>query len=509
MRATMPGVRRLGVIALLAALTIVGSADAGSVHRAAAFPGAAGGGRPLVTAVFPSASEFSRGALARIRDLGASMVRVNVRWASVAPLVQPQTWDPANPADPSYRWAWLDTRVEAVVAQGLTPYLVAFDAPTWAQASPASHGSASNRPNAAQFGDFAEALARHYSGGYPGVPQVLYYEAWNEPNLSLELVPQLVHDRPVSPGAYRALLNAFADAVHGVDPANVVIAGGLAPFRDITPSVLAQRNDWGPLTFMRSLLCLSKKLHRTCKARVSFDVWSMHPYTSGGPTHHAAFPDDVSLGDLSKVTKVLRAARAQHVISAPRGVGFWVTEFSWDSKPPDPNGVPVSYLARWVPEALYTMWKAGVSQVTWFTVVDHPLSSSYIQSGLYFQRGGRFGRIKPYATGFRFPFVAYPRGGGRIFVWGRTPASKPGRVAIEQKVGNRRHLVRTLRANRFGIFMGMVPRHGSGPLQAQLRPGDEASLPFSLTPLPDKFFNPFGLPVQLEPRHPHHKKHGG
>lgn len=366
----------------------------------------------------------------------------------------------------------------------------------------------SNRPDPAQYGDFAEALARHFSGKYPGVPRIRYYEAWNEPNLSVYLIPQLVRDRPVAPGLYRRLLNAFAAAVHGVDPSNVVIAGGLAPFRDITPSVLRQRQDWGPLTFMRSLLCLSKTLHRTCKARVSFDVWSMHPYTSGGPTHHAAFPDDVSLGDLGKVTKVLRAAEAQHVISAPRGVGFWVTEFSWDSDPPDPKAVPVSYLERWVPEALYTMWKAGVTVVTWFTLVDQPLSTSYIQSGFYFQRAGAIGKIKPYARGFRFPFVAYPRNGA-IFVWGRTPTSRPGEVAISQDVSGHWRRAGTLRANRFGIFTGTVPRLGSGRLRAELRPGGERSLTFSLTPIPDKFFNPFGLPKLFEPRHRRHKKHGG
>lgn len=502
----MAHVRRLGVIPLLAALTLAGSADAGSGHRATSFPGAAGGGRPLVTAVLPAASELSPGALGRVRRLGASMVRVEVLWSKVAPPAQPQAWDPTNPADPHYDWTSLDAEVEAVVAQGLTPYLVAYDAPPWAQASPAAGGLASNRPNPTEFGDFAEALARHFSGAYPGVPRVRYYEPWNEPNLSLFLVPQLVHKRPVSPGVYRALLNAFAAAVHGVDPANVVIAGGLAPFRDITPSVLRQRKDWGPLSFMRNVLCLSKTLHRTCRARVSFDVWSMHPYTSGGPTHHAILPNDVSLGDLHKVTRVLRAARAQHAIQAPRGVGFWVTEFSWDSKPPDPKGVPVSYLERWVPEALYTMWKAGVSDVTWFHLVDQPLSTSYFQSGLYFQRRGGIGKIKPYATGFRFPFVAYPRNGG-IFVWGRTPTSRAGRVAIRQKVTGRWHRVGTLHANRFGIFTGTVRRLGSGRLQAKLQPGNETSLTFSLTPIPDKFFNPFGLPTLLEPHH--HKKHGG
>src|SRR5213075_986822 len=103
--------------------------------------------------------------------------------------------------------------------------------------------------------------------------------------------------------------------------------------------VVAQDSDWGPLSFMRRLLCLSRALRPTCGFRVRFDVWSTHPYTSGGPTHHAIKPNDVSLGDLPKMRAVLDAAvRAHHILSSGRPE-FWVTEFSWDSKPPDPGGV--------------------------------------------------------------------------------------------------------------------------------------------------------------------------
>ena len=59
---------------------------------------------------------------------------------------------------------------------------------------------------------------------------------------------------------FRALLNAFARSVHAVHSNNVVIAGGLAPFRDITPSILSQNDDWGPAAFLRTVLCLSKSL---------------------------------------------------------------------------------------------------------------------------------------------------------------------------------------------------------------------------------------------------------
>ena len=120
------------------------------------------------------------------------------------------------------------------------------------------------------------------------------------------------------------------------------------------------------------------------------------------------------------------AVRAGHVRSKgkPR---FWVTEFSWDSKPPDPQGVPTVLHTRWVAEALYRMWLNGVSLVTWFSIRDQPLAASYYQSGLFY-RGGTVAadRPKPALRAFRFPFVGFVERGG-VRVWGRTPGASRAR----------------------------------------------------------------------------------
>jgi hypothetical protein len=291
------------------------------------------------------------------------------------------------------------------------------------------------------------------------------------------------------------MVNAFADAVHSIHRDNVVVAGGLAPFFDNSAEVTRQNEDWGPLTFMRSLLCISKNLKPTCADRVRFDVWSTHPYTSGGPTHHAVKPDDVSLGDLPEMRAVLDAAiRAHHIVSAHHPQ-FWVTEFSWDSKPPDPAGVPTKLLKRWVPQALYQMWRNGVSLVTWFSLRDESPTVSPYQSGLFYAGG----RAKPYLRGFRFPLVAFPRRGG-IYVWGRTPAGAPGRVVVERLApGGTWKRLGNLTTNRFGIFERTFRAQSTGWVRARLGSTD-ATLPFSLTPVPDQFFNPFGLLNLLEPK---------
>ena len=41
-----------------------------------------------------------------------------------------------------------------------------------------------------------------------------YWQLWNEPNLTLFLRPQFVHNQLVSPAWYRQMTNAFYKAVH-------------------------------------------------------------------------------------------------------------------------------------------------------------------------------------------------------------------------------------------------------------------------------------------------------
>ena len=97
---------------------------------------------------------------------------------------------------------------------------------------PSSATAGSWKPDAGAYGQFARAVAIRYSGSYEGLPRVRYYQAWNEPNLSMYLAPQYKGKRSVAPEIYRRLLNSFYAGVKGVDRANVVITGGTAPYGD-------------------------------------------------------------------------------------------------------------------------------------------------------------------------------------------------------------------------------------------------------------------------------------
>ena len=318
-----------------------------------------------------------------------------------------------------------------------------------------------------------------------------YWQLWNEPNAGRELFPQFRGSASVSPGIYRRMLATFTPAVRNVDPENVVIAGGTAPFGHRSPDIQVTP----PMRFMRELLCMSRKppYHATCRTRVPFDVWGHNPYTNGGPTHRAHGADDVSLGDLGRMNALLRAAVRTGHINAAHPVRFFVTEFSWDTSPPDPRGVPLGLHARWVAQALYEMWRSGVSLVTWFRLRDDPLRTSAYQSGLYFYGGKGLDadKPKPALEAFRFPFVAFRRSGG-LFVWGRTPGGTPEQLLVEGRTARGWRALARVATNPHGILERNLPPFAGSTVRARVASSGDHSLPFSLTPTRDRSVFPFG-----------------
>jgi hypothetical protein len=417
----------------------------------------------------------------KARAAGASYVRMVVAWNAVVSGTPPA--NAADPTSPGYDWNWYDDTVGSAVKAGLTPILDIARAPGWALAK--RHGKRINTPTTAALGQFAKALALHYDGKH-GAPAVHVFQVWNEPNLSQDL-------SPVSAAGYRGMVNAVATSVHSVSKANLVVAGGLDPFGNKTKTWHSQ----SPLSYMRALLCLSNGTHphRTCKNTVHFDIWSHHPYTFNGPFGHATRRDDVSLGDLPKMRTLLRAGVKFHRIVSTHPVQFWVTEFSWDTKPPRRHAAPVGLASRWTAEAMYQMWRSGVSLVTWFGLEDKGGKSPY-QSGLFFHaKSLARAKAKPVRTAFRFPFVAY-LGHGKVSVWGRDATSNARVVAIQRRHGTHGtwRTVARIRSNRTGIFRANLKLAASEKdwFRASAA-GSGNSLGFSLTrPSPKLRYGPWG-----------------
>jgi hypothetical protein len=461
--------------------------------------------RPLHTAFLdPFAFAGPEGAtsLGRARRAGAKYVRVLVSWTRTAPnaTVRPAGFDPRNPGDPRYNWTQVDSDVRAALAHGLTPFIYMQGAPAWAENGQRGPNDGPVRPSPAALGDFATAMATRFGGNFGGLPRVRYWQVWNEPNLNIQLAPQTDGGRPVSPDWYRDMVNAVAGAVHAVRSDNVVIAGGLAPFggtsNDPSGGVVPGQERIRPLQFMRQMLCMSggAKPRKTCAHKTEFDIWAHHPYTYGGPTRSAFHADDVSLGDLSTMRGLFRAAQKAGQIKARKPVDFWVTEFSYDSQPADPKGLSLELHARFTSEALYRMWTNGVTLVTWFFIRDEPFPNGAFQSGLYIRGPSAASDIaKPALRSFRFPFVAFKAKNKPITYWGRSPSSARAKVVLEQRVGKRWKRVSTLTTNRYGIFTGKLTKApGRGPVRARLANGKDFSHGFSLRPVKDVRFCPWG-----------------
>lgn len=482
---------------------------AGIACLAACLPAGAAQARPFQTGFLDDASFYNEPPgvasvwLGRAAAAGATLARINVYWSTVAPRQPAPAFEPTDPSDPGYSWSRVDATVRNAVANGLTPILTVLHAPSWAEGSgrAPSAPAGSWRPDPGELAAFARALALRYSGGFPDpddpstvLPRVARFQAWNEPNLFYYLNPQFTRGRPSSPGIYRSLLNSFYRAVKAVQPSATVLSAGLAPIGRENETV-------APLRFMRILTCMGgrRPYRPTCRHRIEADVWSTHPYTTGGPTHEAWDRDDVSLGDLPDMAELLDAAdRHNHIRGKHRRTPFWVSEFSWDTSPPDPGGVPMPLAKRWVAEALYRMWSAGVSAVTWLTIRDGPnpgqgtsWGETY-QSGFY-RFGGRPTAARPKASlqAFHFPFVAFLEGQG-VQVWGRTPTSRPGPVLIQARSNGGWRAVATVRAARSGVFNRFVrtPLSPRGALRAWF--GPDVSLPFSLRLVRDRYVRPFG-----------------
>lgn len=474
----------------------------------------AAGAQPLFTGVTNIGTRAPLG-FERTRATGAQFIRIPLYWGGAAPEKLPQSealyepgpqyasWNPEDPGDPHYEWGESDDDVVRAVAAGLTPVLQVDGAPDWAQRcrTPPVVVPAICNPDPAALRAFATAAARRYSGATPGLPAVRHWQALNEPNLSLFFFPQYdTAGNALSPELYRHLVNAFYAGIKTVSEDNVVLAAGLGPIA-VPPWTI------GPMQFARELLCMRgsrrpKPTPGDCGGGVRFDVFAIQPYTTGAPTRKGK-ANDVQLGDLGKLQALLSAAdRAGRIKGSFARTPLWITEFSWDSRPPDPGGLPMRIEKRWTAEALFRAWRAGVDHFFWFSLRDdlHDPDRKYsetLQSGLYF-RGPTLeqDRPKPILQAFRFPFVAYPRQ-GKLGFWGRTPSSGPGKVRIQLLRDGRWRDALTIDANAQGIFRGTIRTKYGHDQQgsARARFAKSATAPFSMRPVEDFRQPPFGAKI--------------
>jgi hypothetical protein len=427
----------------------------------------------------------------RTAATGAKLVLLEVDWSTVEPSAPPAGVDPTDPAGPEYNLGYLDARVRAFSGSGMSVAFLVTAAPRWAEApgGPANfEAGGSWEPNAAAFGQVAAALARRYSGSYPdplnpgqNLPRVRYFQAWAEANFSVHLAPQWAQSGgnwvPAGPAIYRNMLNAFYTGVKAVHPDNVVITAGFGPYGD-PPGGCSGSQGVGagcrmrPAKFVRELLCVDGGGLRpqACPNPAHFDALAMDPYQVASPATPAFNADDISSADLWKLTKILKKAGATGRALPAGHKQLWVTEFSYDSNPPNPTAESLTTQARWLDQAFYLFWKQGVSTAVWYLVRDQTPTFNPIHyySGVYYYSG----QPKPSFEAFRFPFLIWPTARTHATVWGIAP--RTGRLTVQRRARSTWKTLFTLRATAGGVFVHTISSKLRGNFRAVV--GGESSL---------------------------------
>jgi len=320
--------------------------------------------------------------LQTVDQLGVGLVRYIVNWRRIAPR-KPR--HPANPGDPAYDWTDADATLGALYARGATVLATLVRTPAWANG-----GRGQNAPPTSKYAlsAFAVAVAKRY-------PWLHLWEIWNEPNLQSFL-------KPNSPRLYvQRLLNPAYVELHLLDPANRVAGGATSPRSTST--------GLSPVAFMRGMSA----------AHAQLDAYSHHPY----PVTRGETPFGFARGVCRFCTGVLTMANLEKLIrEVKRDFGparIWLTEYGYETNPPDPSGVSWALQSRYLAEAARRAFAApNVDLLVQFMIQDELRLKGW-QSGLI----SRTGLPKPAFNSFMLPIVVVGRTGTRTRIWGQV---RPG-----------------------------------------------------------------------------------
>jgi hypothetical protein len=308
--------RWLLLVALAGAVALAGCGGSGS--------GGAPSSRPLIglqddRLALPAVNPGPR--LRRIAALGATVVRIDLRWDAIAGSRPTQ---PPNPDDPTYAWAHYDRVVALARRYKLQVMFAIWGTPGWA-ADPSVPPSSRFAPYTARplrakdYGDFAEAAARRYAPW-----GVHLWEVWNEPNVPLYLRPQFERRSgrwvAASPTTYSGLLKAAYRGIRRADPQARVGGGVTAPAGDAQPQACTFQPDCRvtPIAFLDALARPGN--------RPPMDAYSHHPYPIT-PPRSTTFPG-ASYVDLYNLGRLERAMARTYL----RGKPLWLTEFGFATR---------------------------------------------------------------------------------------------------------------------------------------------------------------------------------
>ncbi|MGH2847028.1 MAG: cellulase family glycosylhydrolase [Thermoleophilaceae bacterium] len=250
------------------------------------------------------------------RALGVSRIRVNLLWAYTMP--ESQYNARRKPGTVNYNFTQIDQLIDRAAANGMRVHLsLTGPAPRWANARrrlPTSN-RAWYKPNARQYGEFADVVANHFRG------RVDRYSIWNEPNYKTWLGPL-----KAAPRIYRSMYVRAYRAIKKADRRAQVLIGETSPYS-------RRGRATSPLAFLRKVTCVNRRYRRVRRcARLKADGYAHHPYDF---THTPRFQfrgsDNVTIGTLSRLTRALdRLRRSGALRRTRRGrMPVYLTEYGY------------------------------------------------------------------------------------------------------------------------------------------------------------------------------------
>lgn len=315
--------------------------------------------------------------------LGLDVVRVTLEWYRI------------ESRHGVYRWQRADRLLRALRARGLAPVVTLWGTPGWA------NGGAG--PNVApidalDFERFVEQAALRYRF-------VRHWVIWNEPNKA----PWL---RPTSPRTYvRQILNPAYRGIKAVSRRALVAGGVTAP--------RGGQGGMSPVDFIRGMDAAGARL----------DAYAHHPYP--------IYPGDTPFFGGCKC-KTITMATLERLLGLvdrafPRA-RVWLTEYGYQTNPPDHFGVSRADQARYVGESARRVYAAPkVDMLIHYLYRDEPNLDRW-QSGLETIAG----RAKPSLAATMLPLAQVSRRGARTAIWGQVrPGDGRQRYALQVRVGGR------------------------------------------------------------------------
>ena len=409
-----------------------------------------------------------------IRALGVDIVRTNLIYRRVykspRDRSKPAGFVTSDPNSPQYNWRYHDDLVNAARRNGIQVLMtITSPGPWFSTTNPGAcrREVCTVAPKIGEFGDFAAAVAKRYAG------RVDYYSIGNEFNLGKNwLTPRFKRSRGIKydfgASVYRKMWIAGQRSIARFDPSrrNRV-------FFAETAAVAS------PVPFIRNALCIDDKGRalrgrraklQGCSGRVAklnIGGMAVHPYNSGGngtPRQRVRKTSTLTMNHMPRLHSLMRQAVRRRRI--PRNTGVYLTEFGFQTKPPDRfSNVSLSEQAQYINEADRLFFgDRRIKTVNQFELNDPPGLAE-------FNMGLRFvdGRKKPSYDAYRLPIVVTRRSSRRVEFYGevrphRILSGGPvARVSIQAapRRGGTFTTVKTQLTNRRGFIRTNISRAGA------------------------------------------------